>query len=179
MHMAKTATIDIPVSGVPQVQELAAKLAEAQAELAAAEAELDYLSSILNPLPWTSTHTPAANELDALKALRQEPIARERYLMAKVLILEITPRYERARSEALRQLTEQRKRARLPLLRRFADALDAAKTIGDELLAFDLQTVRLGGSNPGHPFGQLLDDPPYRIGDASRVRVLVDQLENE
>ena len=63
------------------------------------------------------------------------------------------------------------------MLRRYADALEEARVIGDELLAFDLHTVRLGGSNPGHPFAQLLDDPPYRTGEATRVRNLVEQLE--
>ena len=177
--MPKSATIDIPVSEVPQVQELATKLTEAQTELAAAEAELDHLSSILNPLPWSSTHTPTFSELDVLRARHQEPFARERYLMAKAAVLESKPRYEQARSEALRQFTDARNRARLPILRRFSTALDEAVRIADELLAFDQETVRLGGSNPGHPFAQLLSDPPFRVGDAERVRGLVTQVEKE
>ena len=177
--MPKSATIDIHIDEHPEVRELRTTLHEAEAELRASEAKLDHLGNILNPLPWTSTHTPAVNELDVLKARQQEPLARERYLMAKAAVLESKPRYEQARREALRQFTDARNRARLPILRRFSTALDEAACIGDELLAFDLETVRLGGSNPGHPFAQLLSDPPFRVGDAERVRGLVTQVEKE
>ena len=175
--MAKSAQLDIPINERLDVAELQSKLGEAQAELTAAEAELNLLTGILNPLSWSSTNTPSISELDAVRARQQEPFARERFLVAKAELLEIKPRYEQARAAALLAFTDARNRARLPILRRFADALEDARAIGDELLAFDLQTVRLGGSNPGHPFGQLLDDPPYRTGDATRVRDLVDRLE--
>lgn len=175
--MAKSAQLDVPINERPDVVGLHLKLAEAQVAVAAAEAELNHLSGIINPMSWSSTNTPAFTELDVLKARQQEPFARERFLLAKAELLEIKPRYEQARAEAVRTLTIARNRARLPILRRFADALEVARTIGDELLAFDLQTVRLGGSNPGHPFGQLLDDMPYRQGDATRVRQLVERLD--
>ena len=174
--MAKTATIDIHIDEYPGVHELRTTLHEAEAELRASEEELDHLGNILNPLPWTSTHTPACNELDVLRARQQEPFARERYLVAKAAVLESKPRYEQARSEALRQFTDARNRARLPNLRRFSAALDEAARIGAEIRIYDQETARLGGSDPGHPFAQLLDDPPYRQGDATRVRNLVNEL---
>ncbi|MDR4469107.1 MAG: hypothetical protein MRJ68_12570 [Nitrospira sp.] len=175
--MAKTTQLDIPVSSVPEVQELAAKLAEARAEFGAAEAELDHLARILNPAPASSTHNAFVSELDVLKAQQQEPIARERYLLAKAQVLEMTPVYERTRAEALKRLTEARKKGRLPLLKQFAMALDAAAEIGETIRSFDEETVTLGGRAVEHPFAQLIDEPPYRpVGEASRIRRMVDEL---
>ncbi|MBK9949206.1 MAG: hypothetical protein IPP12_18780 [Nitrospira sp.] len=171
------AELDIPIDEQPNVAELTTKLAEAQAELNAAEAELNHLTAILNPLPASSTHTPNVSELEALRARQQEPFAHERYVLAKTAVLELRPRVEAARIEALRHVTDVRTRARVPLLKRFSMALDEAARIGEELAVFDQETVQLGGSNPGHPFAQLLDEPPYRQGDATRVRQLVDTLE--
>lgn len=173
------AELDIPIDEQPEVAELKTKLAEAQAELVAAEVERDHLYGILNPLPWSSTHTPNVSELDALRAHQQLPVAHDRYLMAKAAMLELKPYYEQARSAALAALNDARSRARLPLLRKFADSLDEARTIGDELTAFDQETVQLGGSTPGHPFPSLCDESPYRQGEATRVRHLVEQLERE
>lgn len=173
------AELDIPIDEQPEVAELKAKLAEAHAELVAAEAELDHLNGILNPLPWSSTHTPNVSELETLRARQQLPIAQERYLMAKVAVGEIQPRYEQARSAALSALNDTRSRARLPILQRFADALDRAKAIGDELTTFDQETAALGGRAPEHPYPVLCDERPYRQGEATRVRQLVEQLEQQ
>ena len=165
------------VDDQPEIQELKIKLIEAESELVAAQAELEDLSAILNPPLATSVCTPTITELEALKAGQQLPFARERYLIAKASVLEIRPTYERARGEALKACTDARSRARLPILRKFADALDDAKAIGDELLAFDQETVRLGGSPAGHPFPEFQDELPYREGWASCVRRIVKELE--
>lgn len=175
--MAKAATIESHISEMPQVRELAAKLAEAQAKLATEEAELDRLFGLLNPLPTSSTCSPNLDELGQLKAQQELPVARERYLTAKAAVLETKPRYEQARLEALRKLTDARNRARLPLLRQFADALDAAKVIGEEIQAFDRETVRLGGYAVEHPLPWLIDELPWRHGEASRIRQEVERLE--
>jgi hypothetical protein len=172
-----TAEFDTPINQGPELGDLKAKLVKAERELQAAEEELNSLSTILNPGLSTSSHTPNTTELDQLKARQQEPFARARFLEAKGAVLELKPRYEQMRLDVVRQLTDMRNRARLPLLKRFSEALDAAATIGDEILAFDRETVRLGGANPGHPFGQLIDERPYRQGEASRIREQVRQLE--
>ena len=80
--MPKSVSLEVPIDEVPDVAALKAKLADAQAELKAAEAELDHLSSILNPLPWSTTNTPTITELDAVRARQQEPFVRERVLLA-------------------------------------------------------------------------------------------------
>lgn len=176
--MAKTtALLDAPIDERPEVRELRTKLSEAEAELRASEEELSRLSSILNPPSTSATCTPDHNEVTILRARQQIPVARENFLLAKATVLELKPRYERARAEAVQALTAERNRSRLEILKRFASALEDARDIGDELLAFDLHTVKLGGSNPGHPFGELLDSPPYRVGLASAVRQYVERLE--
>lgn len=173
------AELDIPIDEQHEVADLKAKLAEAHAELVAAEAELDHLHGILNPMSWSSTHTPNVSELDALRARQQLPIAHERYLMAKVAVQETQPRYEQARAVALRAFMDARNRARLPILQRFASSLEAARAISDELIAFDQETVQLGGRPVDHPLPQLSDELPYRHGEATRVRQLVEQLEQQ
>ncbi len=176
--MAK-ATIEpnVSIDDYPDVFELRVKLTEARAELKASEDELAHLHGILNPLLSSSSAAPMPTALDRLRAQQQRPFVEERHLLAKAVVLEIEPAYEHARAEAREQLNEARVQARLPLLRKFAKALEAAAAVGDELRSFDLETVALGGSDPGHPFAQLLDDEPYRQGDASRVRALVEKLE--
>lgn len=168
---------DTPLDETPAVAEMKSKLDEAQAELVAAEAELNHLNRILDPLPASSDHTPNTSELDALRAQQELPVVRARHLMAKSAVLELKPRYQATRHEALQMLMAHRSATRSPLLRKYADALDQAAAIGYEILAFDQETVRLGGSSPGHPFAQLIDEPPYRMGDATRVRQSVNELE--
>lgn len=176
--MAKTAQLDIPINEDPAVHELRTQLNEAQAELRASEEELHHHARILNPMPTSSTHNAFVSELDVLRAKQQEPAARMRYLEAKAQLLETQPRYEAARAEALRKLTEAREKGRLPLLKQFAMALDAAAEIGDKIRSFDEETVRLGGRPAEHPFAQLIDEPPFRpTGEASRVRREVERLE--
>ncbi len=167
----------VSVDSSAAVQELHAQLLEAEAELTAASSEVNALEAVISPLPSSSERFVRVSELDAIRARQQLPFAQERFFTARGSVLELRPRYQATRAEALRQLTDARNQARLPLLRQFADALDAAKTVGEELQAFDQETVQLGGSNPGHPFAQLLDEPPYRQGDATRVRQLIDTLE--
>lgn len=177
--MAK-ATIEpnVSIDDYPEVSELRIKLSEARAELKAAEDELAHLHSILNPLPSSSSAAPMPTAVDRLRAQQQRPFVEERHLLAKAVVLEIEPEYEHARAEARKQLNEARFETRLPLLRKFAKALEAAREVGDELRDFDQDTVMLGGQDPGHPFGMLLDEPPYRTGEATRVRALVDELES-
>ncbi len=171
------AELDIPIDEQPDVAELTTQLAEAQAELNAAEAELNHLTAILNPLPTSSERPSNVSELEALRARQQEPFAHERYVLAKTAVLELRPRVDAVRIEALRHLTDVRTRARVPLLKRFSMAMDEAARIGEELAVFDQETVRLGGSNPGHPFAQLIDEPPYRQGEATRIRDFVRVVE--
>jgi hypothetical protein len=176
--MPKTTTaLDTNIDDYAGVRELKAQLTEAHAELVAAEAELNHLHGILNPMPTSSTHAPTVSELEALRAKRELPFAQERYLLAKAAALEVQPQLEQARKKALQALTAERNRARLPLLQQFAGKLDEAKEIGEQILAFDLETIRLGGPTVGHPFGELLDDEPYRMGFASIVRTHVTALE--
>ena len=171
------AELNIHIDEQPEIKDLKRQLDEAQAELTAAEAELDHIGNILNPLPLSTPHTPNVSELEVLRARQQEPFVRERYLLAKAAVLEIKPRFEQARSAALHSFNDARSRARVTMLRRFADALAAAKDIGDGIQAYDQETVQLGGSRTEHPFPQLLDEPPFRHGEATRVLRLVEELE--
>lgn len=175
--MAKTPVLERALDDQPEVAELKMKLAEAQAELVAAEGELNALNRILNPLAASSEHTPNVSEIDHLRAGQQMPIAHARYIEAKAAVLELKPRYETIRAEAVRQLTDARNRARLPLLRRFANALEAAKAIGDEIQNFDHETRQLGGAQVAHPCAWLIDELPFRYGECWRVSRLVEELE--
>ena len=165
------------IDELPEVLELKLKLSEAQAELLAVQDELTHIQSILSPLPWSSSASPMPTELDMLRARQAEPFTNERLLMAKATILELTPQYEHARLSAREQLNEARHQARLPLLRKFARAIEAAQEAGHALRDYDFQSIQLGGQNPGTPYGLLLDELPYREGELSRVRVLLEELE--
>ena len=165
------------VDSVPEVRQLKDKLDAAKAELEAAESELDHLHKTLNPLPATSEPAAPVSEVELLKAQHNIPFARERFLIAKAQVLEDQQAYDKVRREAVQRLNTSRSRARLPFLRRLADALEEAAEVGNALTEFDLETVALGGNSPGHPFPDLSDSPPYRQGIASRVRQLVNELE--
>lgn len=161
------------------VADLHERLVAAHAELRAAESELNHVTKILSPVHATADTVSFQSEVSVLRARQELPAAEMRFTEAKAIWLELGPKYELARIAAAASLTTARNKARLPLLRKFVAALDAAKDAGEEIRAFDQETVRLGGSNPGHPFGQLLDDLPYRQGYASRVAELVKELERK
>lgn len=173
--MSKTSIVSVDSHAA--VQELHTQLREAEAELVAATGELNALERIITPLPSSSECGATATELDTIRARQQLPFAQERFFMAKASVLELRPRYDAARHEAVQTFTAARNKARLPILQRLASSLEATRVIGDELTAFDRETQELGGSAPGHPFPSLCDEPPYRQGEATRVRQLVEQLE--
>jgi len=146
----------------PDVRHTREALDTARQQYQSVKARLDAIDVLLAPAVSSSTSsTQPPDRIAVLHAEAELPGVRLQLWTREAAVEQAEKAYFEAMAEAKRELEEVRREPRVKLTRRLFEILESAKAVAEEIEAFDLETARLGGRAPLHPYGELLDTPHH------------------
>lgn len=143
----------------PQVVEAKTGLDAERERFKKAKDYLDKIENTLAPSLTTATSpVECADEIAMIRARAALPQAQQMYWEAEVTLKAAERSFQQAVEAGAKSVTLARQEPRRVLVRELFDRLDEAKTVAEEVAAYDEETTRLGGKAPAHPFSELLGD---------------------
>jgi hypothetical protein len=157
----------------PLVMEAKKAFDDARAQYDEAKTHLDMLERALAPvMDSAASSTGSADEIVTIRAQAALPQARQAYWEAQARLKVVERAFQTVVEAETKALTLERAKIRRGLVQRLFARLDEAKSVAEEIEAYDRETTTLGAKAQAHPFGELLDET-YRTGYVTFRRQLL------